>query len=525
METQGRITVVGMGPGAVGHISQEALILLKESPLVFLRTRIHPVVEWLQGEGVEFSSFDYLYEQMSSFHEVYAGICREVIKAAGQGPVVYAVPGHPLVYEESVRLILETAEEEGLKVLIYPALSFIDAILSSLRISTRQGLQVLDGLSLSEQGPAITSQVIVTQVYNSFVAADVKIDLLEYYPPEHPVTVVQAAGVPGLERIERLPLWKLDRLDWFDHLTSLYLPECGVSAVETAQTGDAAPEDGLTLPGTATTESFASRFPLDRLADLLARLRGTEGCPWDREQDHLTLRQYLLEETYEVLEALHENNPQKIREELGDLLLQIVFHAQIAAESGNFDLNDVIQGISDKIVRRHPHVFGTVTVKDSREVNLNWERIKAEEKGGEKPRYLLMSLSRNLPALMWAAKLQKKAAGVGFDWPDYTGPLKKILEELEELQEALSSGDERQIENETGDLLFSVVNLARLIRVEPETALIRACEKFINRFNYVEEKAIENRQKLADYSLRQMDLWWNEAKSKENSKKNIETLL
>ena len=518
METRGIITIIGLGPGAAEHLSRGALELLRQSRQVFLRTKIHPVVELLQKEGIVFSTFDYLYEQTPSFPEVYGGICRELLKAARQSPVLYAVPGHPLVHEESVRLLLEEAPKEGIEVLIHPALSFLDVILSSLKINTDPALQVLDGLSLETCAPATSCPVIVTQVYSKLVAADVKITLLDYYPPEHQVTVVQAAGVPGLEKIERLPLWKMDRLDWYDHLTSLYLPPGEPAGENAPLEKDVAPEgNGLPLP-TAVAPS-ANLYPLDRLAYLMTRLRGSDGCPWDREQDHLTLRTYLLEETYEVLEALHENNPSKICEELGDLLLQIVFHSQIAAENEKFDLNDVIRGIGDKIVRRHPHVFGTVTVKDSREVNLNWEKIKAEEKGDAAPQRILASLSRNLPALMWAAKLQKKAAVVGFDWPDYSGPLEKVLEEAGELKEALLVGEEGQIEAETGDLLFSVVNLARKIRVDPEIALIRTCEKFVNRFNYVEDKATKDGGKMTDFSLDQLDIWWEEAKSLENNKK------
>ena len=508
-ETRGGITVIGIGPGAVGHLSREALGLLREAPRIFLRTAVHPVVAWLQKEGFTFTSFDYLYERATGFPEVYAGICRELLKAAGQGPVLYAVPGHPLVHEESVRLLLAAAPEAGSEVLVYPAMSFLDVVISALKLNTDQGLQVLDGLSLAQQPPATSGPVIITQVFNKLVAAEVKLTLLDYYPPEHPVTLVQAAGVPDLERSARLPLWELDHLDWFDHLTSLYLPAV-------AAPGRQAP--------TAAGKPPESRFQLERLAGLMARLRGADGCPWDREQNHATLRTYLLEESYEVLEALNQNEPQKICEELGDLLLQIVFHAQIAAENGDFDLDQVIRGISEKIIRRHPHVFGTVTVKDSREVNLNWEKIKAAEKGGAAASGLLASLVRNLPALMWAAKLQKKAATVGFDWPDYQGPLAKVQEEWQELRDALSTGAAAPIENETGDLLFSVVNLARKLGVDPEVALLRTCEKFIQRFNYVEENAVKDGRKMTDFSLSQLDLWWEEAKSLENSKKNKESL-
>jgi len=395
---------------------------------------------------------------------------------------------------------MEAAKQQGCEVRIYPAMSFLDALLVSLKLSPTIGLQVLDGLSVNEQAPQTTGPVIVTQVYNSLVAGDVKITLLEHYPPEHVVTVVKAAGVPGKERIERIPLWELDQLDWLDHLTCVYLPECEHRCIDEAE---------------VEPQTSARNLPLDRLAGLMARLRLPGGCPWDREQDHNTLRQYLLEETYEVLEALQEKDRSKLCEELGDLLLQIVFHAQIASENGDFDLTDVIDGICEKIIRRHPHVFGTISVKDSREVNRNWEIIKAREKVEVPSSRLLDSVSRNMPILTRAAKLQKKAATVGFDWPDYHGAMEKIYEELNELQQALSDGVVEQIEKETGDLFFSMINLARLLNVDAEIALFGASERFIKRFNYVEKKAVENRVKLVNCSPHLMNIWWDEAKTLE----------
>jgi tetrapyrrole methylase family protein/MazG family protein len=465
---------------------------------VFLRTGVHPSVAWLKEQGCVFSTFDYLYQDLPSFRDVYEAICRKVLVAAQEGPVVYGVPGHPLVYEESVRLILVGAKEAGVSVQVLPAMSFLDAVLVSLGLSAEKGLQVLDGLSLDEQFPMTTGPVVVTQVHSKLVAADVKLSLLEHYPAEHPITVVQAAGVPGLERIEIVPLRKLDRLDWLDHLTSLYLPE------------ELEGSKGLLAMG-----ECAQGSSLDRLTGLMARLRGPKGCPWDLEQSHLTLRTYLLEEAYEVLEALNEEDMHKLCEELGDLLLQVVFHAQIARESGAFELEDVICGINEKIIRRHPHVFGQVTAKDSAEVNRNWERIKAQERKDVVSQHLLDGVSRNMPGLMRAVKLQKKAALVGFDWPDHRGAVEKFYEELEELLQALSDGDKKQIERETGEWLFSVANLALIIKVDPEIAIIMTCEKFVKRFGFVEDKAWEKGYALKDCSLQQLDDWWEEAKKQE----------
>jgi len=528
MALQAAITIAGLGPGAPGDITLTVWEALRSSPCTFLRTGKHPAVSRLVKEGIKFSTFDCFYEQSSSFEEVYAQIAEAVMAAACPGPVLYAVPGHPLVAEESVRLIIEAAKREGISVDLLPAVSFLDAVFSALRLDPGMGLQVIDGLRLDTAKLETAKPAIIMQVYSRLVAADVKVSLLELYPPGHRVTVVRGAGIPGEERIEVIPLFELDRLEWVDHLTSLYIPESGIrlpgAGNQEGETYRRAPgirrrqknrsgagdrQPGRQLPATG------SCFPLDPLVELLAKLRGEGGCPWDREQDHLSLRPYLLEETYEVLEALNKEDMYKLCEELGDLLLQIVFHAQIAAESRHFDINDVIKGITEKITRRHPHVFGSVTVRDSDEVALNWKKIKAEERGDSKPASLLDGVPMSLPALIRAAKIQQKAAEAGFDWPDYRGAREKIGEELGELETAISGGDAAKVEEELGDLIFSVVNLARLLNVEPEVALAATCEKFTGRFAYVEKMARLNGKELSQCSLADLDTWWEKAKEKE----------
>lgn len=494
MPSHAKITVAGLGPGSPGTLTLKTLGALKSSPRVLLRTGIHPVVEWLRQEGIAFSTFDHIYEAETDFQKVYARIAEEVHSEAQKGEVLYAVPGHPLVAEESVRLIIKMAENNDINIEIIPAVSFLDALFLALRIDPGLGLQVIDGLRLDQNPPAPNRAAVITQVYSRLVASDIKLSLLEIYPPEHRVTVVKGAGIPGEERLETMPLFEIDRLAWVDHLTSLYVPEISFDVPEAGQ---------------------ACRFPLDPLVHILAQLRGEGGCPWDREQDHRSLRPYLIEEAYEVLEAIDEGDRYKICEELGDLLLQIVFHAQIAAENQYFDMNNVVSGISEKMIRRHPHVFGSVNVKDSSEVILNWEKIKAEERAGNIPESLLARVSQCLPALMRAAKLQEKAAGAGFDWPDYRGALEKTCEEMDELQAVIIEGDPVKIEDELGDLLFSVVNLARLLNIEPETALSGTCVKFTRRFAHVEKMAGLSGRKLSSFSLSELDKWWEDAKKLE----------
>src|SRR6266700_3443826 len=266
----------------------------------------------------------------------------------------------------------------------------------------------------------------------------------------------------------------------------------------------------------------------EKLVAVQARLRAPNGCPWDREQTHQSLRTYLVEEAYEVLEALESGNDAKFAEEMGDLLLQIVFHSQIAREEGRFTVSDVIQEIHDKMVRRHPHVFGKTRAKNSAEVLRNWEQIKAEERlsnrkegdsnAGEdlrKEASLLDGVSRALPATLEGFQLARKAARIGFDWDDPGGIFEKIQEETEELRNALKSQDQRKMEEELGDLFFAAVNLSRFLMVDPEIALKKANAKFSRRFRAMEKLALETGREFKDLPREEMEALWNIAKKRE----------
>jgi MazG family protein len=250
---------------------------------------------------------------------------------------------------------------------------------------------------------------------------------------------------------------------------------------------------------------------LQRLRDVVHRLRAPGGCPWDREQTHASLVPHLLEEAYEVAEAIAEGDPELICDELGDLLLQPVLHAEIAAETGAFDLDRMAHVLTEKLIRRHPHVFGDADVQTSDAVLTQWDAIKRTEKGVEREPYL-QGVGKGLPALMKAQKLQKKAARVGFDWPDAAPVLDKIKEETAELEEAVKSGKQDAVADEIGDLLFSVVNLARKLGVESEAALAAASKKFVRRFHAMEEKLIGEGKKLGELSLAEMDVVWDQVK-------------
>jgi len=251
---------------------------------------------------------------------------------------------------------------------------------------------------------------------------------------------------------------------------------------------------------------------LERLIDIMEVLRSKEGCPWDREQTHKTLKKYLIEETYEYLEVVDLEDKSRMCEELGDVLLQVVFHAQIANENGDFNIDDVIDVICEKMIHRHPHVFGDVSAETSSEVLKNWEEIKKKEKGNIDQASVLQDVPINLPALMRGYKVQQKAAQVGFDWDDTAYVFAKIREEIDELEEQYKKSDKDGIEDELGDVLFSVVNLSRFLKVDPELSLSRSTNKFIRRFKYVEQRASELGKKLNEMTLAEMDVLWEEAK-------------
>ena len=258
---------------------------------------------------------------------------------------------------------------------------------------------------------------------------------------------------------------------------------------------------------------FKEKYSIDDLLEIMSILRSPEGCPWDREQNHKSIKKSLIEETYEVIEAINKNDNHLLCEELGDVLLQVVFHSQMAKENGNFDFSDVTDGVCKKLIERHPHVFGDVKADTSAQVLVNWEQIKSKSKNRKTQTDKMLSVPRELPALMRSTKLQEKAAKVGFDWQNVDGALEKIDEETAELKAAINCADKKNIEEELGDLLFSVVNVSRFVGVDAEEALTASADKFLNRFSVVEKLAQERGIDMPNTSLEELDRLWEEAKN------------
>ena len=503
------IHIVGLGPGDPASLPPRAFALLTGGLPVLLRTARHPTVarEPLAGRlaGLPVTALDDEYERRESFEATYDAIVGRVLAAHREragGEIVYAVPGHPLVGESTVARLLPRAREQDIETRVVGAPSFVDACLEALGESVTGDLHVVDALSLrpdaARRGGAAASPLaraggplLLYQVHSRQAASDAKLALMEAgFPDDFAVAVVRAAGVPGEERVARgVPLHDLDRTDDHDHLTSVWVPP---------------------LSRNARRPSFPE------LVDVMATLRAPDGCPWDREQTHESLRPYVIEEAYEVVEAIDLRDPDKLCEELGDLLLQVVFHAELAAGEGVFDIDDVCAGIVDKLVRRHPHVFGDVSVGGADEVLANWQAIKASEKGNSDRTSILDGIPKQLPALLRALEVSKRAVKAGFEWPDTNGVLDKVDEEVGELRAEIEAGAPKErLADELGDLLFTVVNVARRVRVDPEDALRRQLDKFTRRFRYIEAQAAERGLSVDALPLAEMETLWQEAKARE----------
>jgi len=481
-----RIVVVGLGPGGPGQLTAEALTAIERVAVRFVRTSRHPNAAVVAGAR----SFDWVYDSATSIDEVYPAIVDALVEAADEhGEILFAVPGSPLVGERTVELLRDDARVD---VEICSALSFLDLAWARLGVDPiAVGVRLVDGQRFATEAAGERGPLLVGQCDSPMVLSTIKL-AVEGVGPGQSVTVLQRLGLPD-EAVFTVPWDELDRQVTPDHLTSLWIP-------------------ALASPVAAE---------LVRFDELVHTLR--ERCPWDREQTHQSLTRHLLEETYEVLEAVDGlgaefEGAEHLEEELGDLLFQVFFHATLAAEEGLFTLADVAQGIHNKLVHRHPHVFGDVEARTAGQVLRNWEQIKQAEKGRTS---IMDGIPRHFPSLLYAHKAQRKAASVGFDWNDVYGAWPKIAEELAQLAEAISAAPggpapaaaPDAVAEELGDLLFAVVNVARHLEVDPEAALRSATVKFCDRFMAVERLAAERGDDLRALDLAGLDALWEEVKT------------
>ncbi|WP_102029457.1 nucleoside triphosphate pyrophosphohydrolase [Salirhabdus sp. Marseille-P4669] len=488
-----KITVIGLGAGTIEQIPLGVYRLLTSNQdALYVRTADHPVLEELKQDGVVFQSFDSFYEKHEQFEDVYEEIVSFLIEAAANSPIVYAVPGHPMLAERTVKLLLQLEEKDSdLQINMSGGQSYLDSLFQALKVDPIEGFQFVDASSFSRFDLQYSQHIIFSQVYDERIASEVKLALLEDLPFDYEITIVDAAGTDQ-ERIEKVALYELDRKVKISNLMSVYVPP-------------------------VNKELLNHQF--NRLREVIATLRGPGGCPWDQKQTHKTLKPYLIEEAYEVIEAIDDENDELLADELGDVLLQIMLHSQIGEEAGYFTVDDVIKHITDKMIRRHPHVFGDTTVQTEAELSKQWASIKQEEKGNQDAEHSqLDGIEKSLPNLMYAYELQKKAAKVGFDWEDVSPMWEKVHEEMQEFKEAIQNNKANEAEAELGDILFAIVNIARYYKIHPEMALFQTNRKFKARFQYMEKTAKQQGLQLNDMSLQQMDKLWSEAKKLEEKR-------
>lgn len=342
------ITIVGLGAGEINQLPLGVYNLLKGVEHIFLRTKEHPVACTLIAEGLKYTSFDEVYERHDSFLDVYDEIMQILTDASKKGDIVYAVPGHPMVAERVVQLLIES----DLEIEIKGGQSFLDDMFTTLKIDPIEGLQIFDATDFDPVNLSLRQHIIFCQVYNSDMASNVKLALLEVLPYDYEVFIVTAAG-SDKEVIKKVQLCELDHEITLTNLTSVYMPP--------------APEELL-------RQKFSS------LREIIKTLRGPAGCPWDKAQTHQSLKKHLIEETAELLEAIDEEDDEHIIEELGDVLLQVMLHAQIGEDAGWFNIDDVIRGLNEKLIRRHPHVFGDLKANSPEEALAVWKEMKKNEK-------------------------------------------------------------------------------------------------------------------------------------------------
>ncbi len=483
-----RLVIVGLGPAGLERLSAHSLALLEDTDrTVIVRTSQHPAAVELSVRR-QVIACDDLYDSGAGFDEVYRSIADRVLESAAGTPTVYAVPGSAVVGERAVAVIREDAKEKGLSVELIPGESFLDLVYAEAGIDPIvRTVKIVDGRDLPD--PLIfDAALIITQVDRPEVLADVAAELGRILVDETAVTV-------------------LDRLGDSDQI------------VRRLELGDLAAYE----PGPRTS-LFLDPEPAGWYGLVVVNRLLRRECPWDRKQTHHSLVSHLIEETYETIDSIRALPPEapegepdygayaEVEEELGDLLLQVVFHATLASEVGAFDVEEVAEIIRRKLIHRHPHVFGEVIAEDAESVVANWEAIKSKEKARQS---LMDDIPSAIPAMVRADKVQRRAKSVGFDWDRPEPVFDKIREELDEL--AAEADDPVRATEELGDLLFAVVNLARHLSVDPELALAGASDRFASRIRSMEGDAAADSRGLADHSAEELEGLWEQAKDAERN--------
>lgn len=469
------ITVVSLGPGSREYLTLGALETMEKAEKLVLRTARCDAAAYLTEKGIPFETLDAFYEDCEDFDELTGMIPEKLMAMAAEENLCYAV--FDAAADETVRELCEHVQCR-----VVPGVSLASPFLSA---APQEKVEIQTASSLEVTGTQ--NPLLILECDSRMLMGECKLQLLKWYDASQPVLYF-----PPCEKGERsyqtITLEDMDRQKKYDHTAAFLLPSVGLT--------------------------FRKRFDFYDLVRVMEILRGENGCPWDKEQTHQSLRADLIEEAYETAAAIDDEDWLHVADELGDVLLQVVFHSNIAKDKGNFSINDVCNDVCRKLIIRHPHVFGDVKVKDSENVLANWDAIKKETKKQQSDTEVLRSISPALPALMRAEKIGKKARKVGFDFDDAPEAMTKVLEEVNEVNEALAKGNKAEVEEEFGDLFLAVVNAARLAGVDSEQALYNANEKFLARFQRVEELCKASGKSMADTPREEKEAFWLVSKQK-----------
>ncbi|HOW23363.1 MAG TPA: nucleoside triphosphate pyrophosphohydrolase [Sedimentibacter sp.] len=472
------IQIIGLGAGGEEDLTIRAHKALLEKIPTFVRTDRHPLVKELR-KSINIVSFDDYFEKYETFDQVYENILHTLLEEARQhGKINYCTAGSPY-FGDVVTKKLVNEYKGQINTIIIDGMSFLDKCIKLSGYADYKNIKILDCLEADEFSFDLNSLNIITQVYDRDLASNLKLSLMETYPEDTYALIIDVLE----NNVKKIPVFLLDQEKNYGFSTYFCI-----------------------LPIEISNNRV---YNVSNLLRLTKKLRGPDGCPWDKKQTHDSIRQHLIEEAYEVVDAIDNNDVDNLLEELGDLLFQVVFHAQLAAEEGYFNFTDVVTKVCNKMYFRHPHVFGDVKADNIEEALISWENSKLKEKKLTTYTDNLKNVPKALSPLSRSYKVQKRAAEVGFDWSDAQGALLKVKEELLEFIEAYEDHNIENMEEEFGDLLFALVNFARFEKINPDIALNRTINKFIDRFEYIEKNSGKD---LKEMTLKEMDELWEKSK-------------
>ncbi|MCI6377109.1 MAG: nucleoside triphosphate pyrophosphohydrolase [Clostridiales bacterium] len=478
-----RLTIVTLGTGGDMFLTRGVERALKQAERVVLRTRRHPMAEVLRAEGVAFETLDALYDECGDFDTFNRAAAVHLLALCDKEPVCYAVSD--AAFDMTVST-LQRLKPRDASVVVLPGVSHADRCLAMVE-GAPASVRLYAAAEFEAARVSPGEALLLMELHSRECAGDCKLKLMELLPDETDVVFFTGDEQTGELGSLCIPLYELDRQPVYDHLTAAYVP--------------------------AVPMARRARYDMDDLIAVMKRLRAPDGCPWDREQTYESLLPSLLEESYEYIQAVREGDIDHMYDELGDVLLQVVFHAEIARQHGDFDILDVTSAICQKMIERHTHIFGAERAETSEEVLDNWEALKRRQRGIATHAQAMENVSTGLSPLLRAVKVQSKAHKAGFDYPDAAGALSKVYEEADEVAQCLH--DDRDAEEELGDLLFSAASVCRLLGKDPDIALYSAVNKFISRFRNMENEINKSEKCFEHLTLSEMDVYWNAGKQGE----------